>query len=326
MSEKVLGIEVPPIYGYLHHAYHLSVAQKHPRFTEWFFCNYIQLKYYPETGWLNFFSLDIQNNYYPLVSLEVLSNTTLKTNKVDILDFIINSVNDNSYVWLYIDAFYEPGKYSFNIRHFIHESLIYGYNLNKRCLYMAGFDNKSSYSLYKIGFEDFLMAYNGVMSTCEIKTLKPNQNVSYEFDLINVKSLIEDYVHSYNTSLRNRMFGNINSDIIYGIEIYKYLKNNFENPVTSDYLKDIRPLHILWEHKKVMVSRIKFLSDNKYIENAEAVLSQLINIENKVLKLRNRQIKYTLTDHTYLLQNIINGFSELYVLENQALNELLKCF
>ncbi len=324
MLTKILNIEVPPIYGYLHHAYHLSVAQRHPQFYKWFYCNYIQLEYNPTTDWLNFYSLDIKKNYYPLLNVEVLSNTTIKINKVDILDFIINCVNNNRYIWLYTDEFYDPNKTSFNTKHFVHESLIYGYDLNNRCFYSVGFNNKYLYATSIINFEDFVIAYNSVETHFEIRTFKPDTNVSYEFDLINVKGLMEDYVYSNNSSLRNRMFGcNNNSDIIYGIEIYKYLKMNFENPISSDYLNDIRPLHILSEHKKTMVSRIKFLYENKYIDSPETIINEFIDIEDKVLLLRNIQIKYIITGKIELIQKIVKSFNELYIQETQAYTDLI---
>ncbi len=328
MREKKLKMELPPVIGYLHHSYHLSIAQEHPFFNEWFFCNYIQLKYYPKKDWLNFFSMDIHYNHFPLLDVQILRSEIIKNNKIDVVEFVINCIESDYYVWLYIDEFYDPDKEAYNTWHHTHEYLLYGYSCDKCCLHSVGFNNQftqSAYTFSEISFDDFLKAFNNAEGNFQIKILKCNQNASYEFDIVNVKNILEDYVKSENTSKRNRMLCNPTSDAIYGMEIYKYLKMRFENPINSTTLLDIRPLHIMWEHKKCMVLRIKFLCDHQYSDNLDPIYNAYRDFEKKILILRNLQLRYIDTKKDHFINKIISYLDEISYEETQILTELLKC-
>lgn len=322
MKEKKLHIGVPPIVGYLHHAYHLSIAKEHPFFYEWFYSNYIQLKYYPKTRWLNFYCLDLSYKYYPLLDMESINNLTIKTNGIDVIPFVINRIKEGYYVWVFTDEYYDPNRIAYKISHNIHESLIYGYSLNKGCLYTVGFSTQSIYTYTEISFNDFSIAFNSVETNAEVKTLKPNIDIEYEFDIVNVKNLINDYVNSENTSIRNRMFGVPSSNTIYGLNIIKYIKIDFENPIENVTFYDIRPLHIMWEHKKCMTSRIRYLLEKKQI-NDNSIYENYKEIEKKILLLRNFQIKFKVTNNENFIKKIINSLDEIYNKEAEILVKLL---
>lgn len=323
MQENKLHLELPPIIGYLHHAYHLSIAQEHPDFQDWFNCNYIQMKYYSARGWLNFYSLDILYNYYPLLDLEVLSNRTIKSCKIDIIEFIVNCIDNGYYVWLYLDEYYDPGKKNYKEVHHKHEYLLYGYN-DKSELHTVGFNNQSVYAFYEIGFDNFLTAYNSIEENFEIKMLRPNIKNSYEFDVFNTKDILDDYINSRDTSIRNRMFGTTSSDIVYGLDIYKHMRINLEDPKNSNLRYDIRPLHIMWEHKKCMTSRIKFLYEKNHINNYKFLYSEYEKIEERVLSLRNLQLKFIVTGKEDLIKKLTNSFDEIRKQEKKILIELME--
>jgi hypothetical protein len=323
MAEKKLKLALPPIIGYLHHAYQLSVAQQHPSFNDWFYSNYIQLTYHPETGWLNFFLARLE--CYPLVYYQLLNIQIFINNNIDIVDFIINCINSGYYIWLYLDEFYVPNRISYNTGHLIHECLIYGYNTDKSCFYSAGFDTRHNYSFSEISYTDFIKAFYNSDINKPVNIVKHQETDRYNFDIQNVMNLLEDYVYSKNTSKRLSIYSNPTSDVIYGLQIYEYLRKNFENPPTKEFLDDIRSLHILWEHKKCMTSRIKFLYENKYLDKLEPYYSKYKEIENKALALRNMQIKYTYTRDDDEIKKIATYIDEIRNEEKEILVELLEC-
>lgn len=323
MEEKKLPLELPPVIGYLHHAYHLSVAQGHPDFNEWFNSSYIQLRYYPKTGWLNFITVNYE--FYPLIDWQSFSSKIIKSNDIDIIKFVISAIENGYYVWLYIDEYYDPNRISYKIRHNMHECMLYGYNTGKGSLYSIGFNTQFSYTYSEISFSDFLSAFDSADGGSPVRMLKPNETDLYKFDLINVKNILEDYINSRNTSERIRMFRNPTSDAIYGVQIYKYLKANIENPKYREYLYDIRPLHILWEHKKCMISRIKFLYDHKYLDNLDPLYGAYGDIEKKALMIRNLQLKYANSKKEDYIKKITSYLDEIHDEEIDVLTQLLKC-
>jgi hypothetical protein len=326
MKMAKLHLEIPPIIGYLHHAYQLSIAQEHPSFPQWFSTNYIQLRYYPKTNWLNFYRLELYNGfeYCPLLDFQMLKNEFLKTNQINIIDLVINCIKNGYYIWLYIDEYYDPNRMYFNYSHVIHESLLYGYNLNTNCFYSAGFNQQKNYSFSEISFSDFSRAFNATADHLPIKILKPNEKAICEFDIKNVKDVLNDYINSENTSRRNELINNITSDCVYGLDIYKYLKLYFESLLDNGNLSDIRMLHILWEHKKCMLLRIKYLSKNEHLNNSETIISKYETIQKKVLIMRNMQMKYNMTGNKKIIDRIVVSLGEISSEEKNILSKVIQ--
>ena len=187
-----------------------------------------------------------------------------------------------------------------------------------------GFNNQSVYAFYEIGFDNFLTAYNSIEENFEIKMLRPNIKNSYEFDVFNTKDILDDYINSRDTSIRNRMFGTTSSDIVYGLDIYKHMRINLEDPKNSNLRYDIRPLHIMWEHKKCMTSRIKFLYEKNHINNYKFLYSEYEKIEERVLSLRNLQLKFIVTGKEDLIKKLTNSFDEIRKQEKKILIELME--
>lgn len=327
MQMKKLHIEAPPIIGYLHHAYLLTVAQEHPSFEQWFNCNYIQLIYYPDRSWLNFYRFELAGAfaYCPLVDVQQLKPETVKINNLDLIDFAVSCINQNCYVWLFTDEYYDPARRAYQTEHLIHENLLYGYNLDEGCFYTAGYGLRGKYVFSEISFCNFMNGFNSSNVNYPIKILKPLDIITYKFDIENAKNLLTDYANSKNTSERSRIINNPTSDCVYGMDIYNHLKAYFKGlPDTPDVFSDIRMLHIFWEHKKCITSRIKYMYENKYIDNADSIINAYSDMENKTLMLRGLQLKYNLKHDVNLIRKIISMLDEMKTEEEYLLNRLLE--
>ncbi len=324
-----LNMDLAPVIGYLHHAYLLSVAQEHADFEKWFVSNYIQLRYYPETNWLNFYRLEAFETgieLCPLIDLQVVKSEMLKINNINIEDLIINCIKQNCYVWIFIDEFYDPNRIAYKTTHVIHENFIYGVDPEEKCFYSAGFDLWQSYSFSKINFEDLKKAFYSVPYNLPVKMLNPNTKANYKFEIDNTKNLLYDYLNSQNTSLRNTMFKNSSGDCVYGMDIYEYLKKYFEGFLYKKGESDIRILHILWEHKKCMSIRIRYLFENNYLNRSgfSDFMDVFKPIENKALLTRNLQMKYNITHDSNIIKKIIRYIDEIYNEEAVILNRILE--
>ncbi|OPX43792.1 hypothetical protein CLHUN_22720 [Ruminiclostridium hungatei] len=321
-----LNIDLPPVIGYLHHAYLLSVAREHPDFKEWFNTNYIQMKYYPQRYWLNFHRLDLYGgafDYCPLLDLQMVKNEFLRINGIDIVELAVKYIEQGYYIWLYIDEFYDRNRRAYNTRHFIHENLLHGFDPDTRCFYSSGFDQNQKYTFSETRYQDLSDSFNHAPDNLHLKILKPNSNAVFKLELENIKNTLSDYLNSCNTSKRSIMYNNPTSDCVYGLEIYKHLKTYFEALLNEKTYYDIRILHILWEHKRCMTARIAYLHETKHLTRHGPILNSSIEIENKVLMLRNLQMKYEKNRNREHIEKIIRSLEEISIQEAHTINELL---
>ncbi|PGQ24520.1 hypothetical protein COA05_22895, partial [Bacillus thuringiensis] len=88
------------------------------------------------------------------------------------------------------------------------------------------------------------------------------------------------------------------------MESYKQLYNYFEALIQGEVYIDIRNTHILWEHKKVMASRINFMLENQIIETK--IYQDAKKIEDRALIIRNMFVKYSLVKDNDIILKIVD--------------------
>lgn len=72
-----------------------------------------------------------------------------------------------------------------------------------------------------------------------------------------IKKQIHDYVYSRNSSEDLKVYQTLNTTFSYGLNTYDNILNYFNALLNGKVNNDIRIPHILWEHKKVYVSKAK---------------------------------------------------------------------
>jgi hypothetical protein len=275
MTSNELSVPQPPLISLLHHAYPLTAAQVHKDFLAWFYSNYIQLEYDLDNLRLNFFTNIILGNCVlcPILDYKILDLEFLHLSHIDIIDFIVDSINMGYYVTTYLDEYFVPKRNAYQNHHNRHDTMIFGYDLNNKVLKIMGFDKKQHYCASNISFSEFGDSYAGCIDkTTDVILFKAKDEFSYEpsykFDIINIINLLEDYLFSADTCERLRIIKNPKEGFTYGISVYKELIRYFQFVIENKIgLGDVKPLHLLWEHKKCMVSRIEYLIENNYIDS-----------------------------------------------------------
>mgnify|MGYP000020600920 CR=1 FL=1 len=315
--EKKLIIKQPPIIGYLHHGYPLSAVWGNESYLPWFYSNFIQIHSNPygimkldfiHKGWWGF----------PF-NHETVSNNTLRSNRIDINEFIKNAINDDFYVIIKLDEYYIPDRYFYKRKQFIHQTLIYGFNTETKTYNIHGFNEKHTFQVTKLSFEDFNKAFNSVRKKQNIDFFKFNKKPDIKFDLSLVIEWLRYYLYDtnqvyliyYGGELENRNFGiNVYDDLI------KYIQ------ITDETNLDIRAFHILWEHKKCMNLRMDYMQDTQNINIKTEILNELINIEKNALTIRNLVLKYNVSHNKKIILRIIEDLKVLKEEEYETLNKL----
>ncbi|WP_028545359.1 hypothetical protein [Paenibacillus taiwanensis] len=338
MRENILPFSQPQLYGFLGHAYVLGALQDDERCMDWFYTNYVQLhitQQYIELGEyrLDFYpDLLIIFGNVPWLDYHRTDKEMLTRMNINIRDFIIDHINRGFYFFSYIDEFYIPNTLCYQFRHMTHDLLVSGYNLDKQTYTVAGFNKDRAFSIREISFEEFETAYNSPTTHNYISMFRKADNYEqtkydlknglFDFDLGVMMESLTEYLHGINSSRRMGLYRNLEPGV-YGMKVYEALQHYFKLLAEEKIALDVRPLHLLWEHKKFMVQRIRYLQQHGYLNADSSTLQGYEKMERIALKLRNLLLKYFFTTLPALLDKIDVGLAELHTTEKIVLNQLL---
>ncbi|MEN6316086.1 MAG: hypothetical protein ABFD25_17785 [Clostridiaceae bacterium] len=355
MKAKQLPFKTPPIIGYQSYAFPLGIAANYNNYLPWLYSNYIQLKCASNflerrDLWFDFLDGNVYGGI-PFLEYDCYVKDDFSCSYDDLVDFIIESINRNSYIYTFVDLFYIPNTFGYQQSHFTHDILVLGYNLSENTLMIGHFDIKGSFSIFNISMIDFHRAFMSL--ECEQKFVillkMKDENFICNLDIDHIKEMLTDYLLSNEPSSRlgmdfifqntyhsNEAFINMSTyydevitkmkpDRIYGLKVYDYLTQYidcFSGNKELDF--DIRPIHILWEHKKCMIMRLQYMYSNGYFTNkANSFFEIYRQIEQKALALRNTSIKYNITKNSQLLNRLKSSLEEIRIQEYDVIPSLI---
>ncbi|MEK3834093.1 MULTISPECIES: hypothetical protein [unclassified Paenibacillus] len=289
--EKKLCIGKPPIISYPVHPSHLSIVTACENHEAWLYSNYIQIACPPEfpqetNKVIDFFNYDTNapfHNYSPY-AIEMKENGFLI--EKDIVVAIIQFIENGYYIKIYLDDYFIPfRKRVFHQNHTPHELFLYGYDSDLMIFHVLGYDEKSGFIEAQITFNEFKEAFMSANRLIRVDReeyhwmqyiyLYAPQNADLAFDLKQVVSLLDAYLNSTSfQEMRN---------------VYEALKEFYDYQLQfHDF--DIRPFYLLWEHKKVMLDRIEYISKNIFKREVEYIVDAK-DLQRDFLKLRNVVLK-----------------------------------
>ncbi len=343
---KILPLAEPRIYAYSSHATALSIMSIDEDYLPWFHSNYIQLcgmkdyrdttdlpldfylgprkdsNYNVNTNWLTFLSTDRQ---------------LVERTCGDIIPYIMACIDQNHYVALLLDEFYMKDRWAYHNRKWEHENLIFGYDLERRIFHIIGFKGTiRKFRASEISFDVFRAAYeqcddreqgdwrNNIFLIRKVpKEIGPFKG-KYDFDLDLVIQTIEEFLESHDASKKFSMFHNNLNHVVFGMEVYDSIKTNL-----PDFWYDIRPVHVLVEHKSCMVDRIQYLKDNRYLAEEEYTYlhDSYSTMVHTCTIMRNMQLRYIASKDRekdrHWLDRIITELDQLAVFEKEVLERML---
>ncbi|MBB6022748.1 hypothetical protein HNR77_003847 [Paenibacillus sp. JGP012] len=319
MVIRVLPISRPKVIGFLHHAYPLSIMGNYNDYLPWFYNNFIQIICNPEyfeyknDHLVDFYFPNDRLFSYPCIEAYA-SKPEFSISEIDIVDYIINSINKDCYVYTHVDELYIPNKKT--NKSFTHNIFVYGYEDEK--FNVLGFNESYHFASTQVHFEDFRKAYSHADYKLTI-LYNYNNYITPQFNIHNVIRSIKDYLLSINTNQGN---GYLPSNPIFGIETYDYLKRYIEIIKSDSNNADIRPFHILLEHKSCMLERINYMMEHNYIKNPK-IYSKYKEIEQLAQIHRNIILKYSVSLDNMALSNLATSIDLLVSKETDTLNMIL---
>lgn len=319
-NHRVLPIATPQVHGYTHHAHQLSIVSADDKVLPWFYSNYIQL--YSWGGQIcdplvDFFSYDGRYPRFPALNGNWLTKEFLAKARIDILEFIIDSIDSNYYVEIIVDEYYIPNKSMYKVESFTHANLIYGYDKDSRIFHLIGFDKSFMFTKIEVAFEHILEGFvNSPFAGIGLfgETGLEYSNTSLEVNMDLIKMYLEDYIESRNSFVHFRP-----ADARFGLDTYQWYKEYF----LKNEDMDVRPFHIFWEHKKVMLNRFSFLAEQGYLKNAEAIITKYRNIAKYFVNERLMLVKAIMDQDMEIFRGIGRELDNIATQEREILKEAL---
>lgn len=250
-------------------------------FQNWFYSNYIQLHAGKELEpvydvkldyYMGIKRLDMYNNNNPWV-IQSYVEPRLVSKIVDICDFIKACIDVGKYVSIMLNEKYIPYSFAYNKFDYDHQSLIYGYDEDKRIIYCMGYDKHQHYVPFELTYDIFIKAYAKITKVYKILISEYTiPEFYYRFDVNLMIKMLNEYKSNVDSSYREEF--NINGNLrFFGIQIYDICLSNIQK------MRDQRISYIINEHKKIMVSRIKYLKGKGVLNNSDYMRLHEMSVE-----------------------------------------------
>lgn len=320
MSSNTLDIIISPIKCYLHHAHQLCIVLADDKNLPWFYSNYAQLYSRDKDIDLKFDFLSYDGMYprFPCINQNWFNRDFFLRSQDSLVQFIINCIDQGFYSEIVIDEYYIPNKMNYMKKSYPHQNLIYGYDKRSHNFKIVGFNERNQFTHMEINFEHleegFAKSPWAGVGFFDVTTSIEYTNADLELNFPLLKTYLSDFVNSKNSFVHFRP-----QDAVFGLETYQLYKKEFLEKGDSD----IRPLHTFWEHKRQMVSRIKFFTKTNVLSCPDDLFQRFISLEQAFLRLRSMIIKYEIVEDQVIIDKISSELDILAEIEYELFNRFI---
>ncbi|MGG4104957.1 hypothetical protein AAXB25_13610 [Paenibacillus lautus] len=327
LGSKELELSIPPIVGYQYLAYPLCTVLTRNEALPWFYSNFIHLYCHQDFDG-EAASRSVPMTFYgedfircPWLITQKLERDYVLDSPPGIIEFLINSIRSNYTISLHVDEFYIPRRRVYQHTHYAHDILVYGYDDARRTFLVLGYDEEMQFQKTVVPYHEMEQGFQNLEWTDnyeeQIYLYKFNKSGSYWLDAAFIKESLGEYLAGSNISLRNR--GTANPlEAAFGVDVYAALIRNMPVLVRK---RDIRPIHILWEHKKMMGLRIQYLCNQGLL--SPDFTECFRPIEEQAYALRHLLMKYALTGDECMLKQGLSEMTHIMESEKRILGTVL---
>lgn len=317
---------------YLHRSLPLCAILPYDKYLPWYYSNFIQIFSYVDKK--EKFIIDYMEPCSCSGEIMHVVNLAfhLLKHKENIINFIVEKINLGYYLIMFVDEYYLPNKWAYQTSHFVHSSLIYGYDSEKEQFLAIGFNQNMiftkmvfDYTNFEEAYESAKIYYKDSAPWCElsaIQLMRPN-NFEEEYPFSNERFLreLKDYLFSIGDARRLYAFMYSDNRAEFGMQVYDAAIRNLENLFHGEATIDYRAMHLIWEHKKGIYDRIEYMISRNNLTGEIIALHkeyiQVINLSNNIrlksLELENSDISVSglSVNQENIIKNIIQMVKEL---------------
>lgn len=314
---KILPLAHPLCRTYPHTAHALSILQNYKKTYPWLLNSFIQIE-----GW-ECENMDFEDFWIfecPMLSWQRIGKDFLKQYKISISDFLKDSINNDYYVYLVVNTEMIE---AYGTACYPHDALIHGYDDGKKAFYVADFFNGSRYGTREIPYEEVLLsleltdlAENHWVFRKDIILLR-NNNIAGGFSPRRVKESLEAYLSGIPTQYwyhrSQACYVRHPYKLIYGMDTYQILYKHLAIANTGNVLEHWRQVfHFFYEHKKVMLERLRYMEQYGYIERGKQFVNAYIDMAEKAYFVRKQFLSF----HDGITADFENAIKKVKEIEN----------
>lgn len=324
--KKELPLAISPINGLQYIANPLTIILNDDDAWAWFFSDYVQLIWYKKEKLLSFYNKYVNEIPTCIPGLEFQClDKKFAINNLNIIQFIIDSIDGGWYVFSSYDEQYIPNTYGYSKnKSWYHDFMLHGYDLDKKELFFTVYTQRGKYERNVVKIEDFMKGFLNSQSDNfdfnRINLFRRKKEYTYSFNEEELEKQIECYMEAKCVDSKYTV-PYWHEEKVYGVEIYNYVISIFQN---EEYLiRDKRMLYIFWEHKRCMQMRIEYMINQGIIEKNDVLLSLFRIVEKKAEQLKLLQLKMCMVNDFSISIRIANGLKDLRDLEQKSMCQLL---
>jgi hypothetical protein len=251
----------------------MAVLENNSVTEAWSYSNYIQLYCNVDqvTGKVFMDFLHLYDTFLdcPWITVQTFTREFINNMFGNIQEFFINCIANGNYIF----GIFDENCFLHNI-HFqtklLHELFIFGYDCRRKMFDVADFTFTGKYSFLKVSYKDIVNAYKNVKPDdtaygVRFMIVHFNENGSYNLDKVLIKQNLQNYLNSAMPYEYTRINCNPKPQLVYGMDIYDCLAEQLQKSLSITEEIDIRPFHMIYIHKVIMVNRIKYMIENGYL-------------------------------------------------------------
>ena len=291
-KSKVLKIsDSCEVSTYLLYSTKLAMIEGVDYFTGWRMNNFIDIKMYYNPNYINYFFFEEELD--DVVEVDRKTYFDMKECK-DIITFTKSAIDKDYFVDIHLDEFFLDSKDFYEKEHFVHESLIYGYDDTEKKFYAYGFVKNQSMKKFCITYDCYQLAYeNGKIFYWKgagylygdypypIDVRRINYKCAVEFDFEKFINKLKSYVHPSMDEI-------VEDDIhIYGSNVCKHVADSI---ILGKKHVDFRCINLLYEHKICLMNRFRYIMYQFNVK--EELHDEYLKFQNIISAYRKIRLQY----------------------------------
>ncbi|MFD0669978.1 hypothetical protein [Cohnella sp. GCM10027633] len=241
--------------------------------------------------------------------------------------FAVDAIDRGEYVYFVADQKYIAQSEAYGKHPHNHDMFIYGYDTATGSFNISDNLKHGKYTRTECGFDEMELAYahadadrDWFDSRVMTVSFKPKTYFQYErylvFDSVSVAHSLNRYLHSLKPVSYMCM------ENTYGIAVYERLQEYLLALKQEREVVDVRLLHIVHEHKKMMRRRIRYMLDHGYLLD-ESLETSYANVEKEHGIWIGLMLKYAVTGDGKMLDRIGGALAECSATEKELLGRVV---
>jgi hypothetical protein len=237
---------------------------------------------------------------YKEVLYEVYLGYDFLPSESEIIGYIRGKIDLGFYVLINFDEYYLPVKQWYQKEHFTHNSMIFGYDDRGQKFRAMGFNAGELFTEISINYANVAQAYEAGKNyyhrsapwaehnAVELLKLKEFK-YEYPFDIRRFLGKLERYLSATGDSSIIFSYNWDPNKVAYGIDVYRILVECLEKLLQGQFNIDYRAIHLLYEHKKGLYQRLRYVLEKYQIGGTlEEKIQEYLPIVDQVGAIRRK--------------------------------------